>query len=417
MMLDFFISDYYPSPKVQIEGGLQLLVTNLSYSNYLGVLMVGRIQRGTIENAKQALWIGKEGKSKTFKTTSVQIYDGLGVAQVPSASAGEIVIIAGLEEANIGDTICSPDSPEALPRIEVEPPTVSVQVSVSTSPLSGREGEYLTSRRLEEFLQDATRKNVSIKYEGTSDPKVFLLKARGELQIAVVFEEIRRQGFELMIARPQVITKMEGEQLLEPFERLVLDVPTEFTGTLTQEMNTRKGKLESMLPFGETRTRLEFTIPSRGLIGYRSSFLTTTKGQGLMSSYFLGYQPHVGKMLGRINGALIADRSGKATPYALWGLLDSGRQYIAPGDEVYEGQVVGEHTRANDLNVNVCREKALNNVRSKNKDENIILPPPPERTLDWALDLIDDNEWVEVTPKNIRIRKKELSANKRSVVR
>lgn len=417
MMLDFFISDYYPSPKVQVEGGLQLLVTNLSYSNYLGVLMVGRIQRGTIENAKQALWMGKDGKTKTFKTTSVQIYDGLGVAQVQSASAGEIVIIAGLEEANIGDTICSPESPEALPRIEVEPPTVSVQVSVSTSPLSGREGEYLTSRRLEEFLQDATRKNVSIKYEGTSDPKVFLLKARGELQIAVVFEEIRRQGFELMIARPQVITKMEGEQLLEPFERLVLDVPTEFTGTLTQEMNTRKGKLESMLPFGESRTRLEFTIPSRGLIGYRSSFLTTTKGQGLMSSYFLGYQPHVGKMLGRINGALIADRAGKATPYALWGLLDSGRQYIAPGDEVYEGQVVGEHTRANDLNVNVCREKALNNVRSKNKDENIILPPPPERTLDWALDLIDDNEWVEVTPKNIRIRKKELSANKRSVVR
>jgi GTP-binding protein len=417
MMLDFFISDYYPSPKVEINGGLQLLVTNLSYSNYLGVLMVGRIQRGTIENAKQALWMGKDGKTKTFKTTSVQIYDGLGVAQVQSASAGEIVIIAGLEEANIGDTICSPESPEALPRIEVEPPTVSVQVSVSTSPLSGREGEYLTSRRLEEFLQDATRKNVSIKYEGTSDPKVFLLKARGELQIAVVFEEIRRQGFELMIARPQVITKMEGEQLLEPFERLVLDVPTEFTGTLTQEMNTRKGKLESMLPFGESRTRLEFTIPSRGLIGYRSSFLTTTKGQGLMSSYFLGYQPHVGKMLGRINGALIADRAGKATPYALWGLLDSGRQYIAPGDEVYEGQVVGEHTRANDLNVNVCREKALNNVRSKNKDENIILPPPPERTLDWALDLIDDNEWVEVTPKNIRIRKKELSANKRSVVR
>jgi GTP-binding protein len=417
MMLDFFISDYYPAPKVQVDGGLQMLVTNLSYSNYLGVLMVGRIQRGTIEQNKQCMWIGKDNKSKTFKTTSVQIYDGLGQAQVQTASAGEIVIVAGLEEANIGDTLCSPDIPEALSRIEVEPPTVSVQVSVSTSPLSGREGEYLTSRRLEEFLQDATRKNVSLKYEGTSDPKVFLLKARGELQIAVVFEEIRRQGYELMIARPQVITKEENGELLEPFERLVLDVPNDCTGTLTQEMNTRKGKLETMLPFGDTRTRMEFTIPSRGLIGYRSSFLTVTKGQGLMSSYFLGYQPHVGKMLGRINGALIADRSGKATPYALWNLLDSGKQFVAPGEDVYEGQVVGQSTRSNDLNVNVCREKALNNVRSKNKDENIILPPPPDRTLDWALDLIDDDEWVEVTPKNIRIRKKELQSNKRSVVR
>jgi GTP-binding protein len=283
--------------------------------------------------------------------------------------------------------------------------------------MSGREGEYLTSRKLEEFLLDATRKNVSLKYEPTNDPKVYILKARGELQVAVVFEEIRRAGFELMIARPQVITKEIDGQLMEPFERLVLDVPNESTGTITEKMASRKGRLEAMQPFGEGRTRMEFHVPSRGLIGYRSTFLTDTKGQGLMSSYFVGYEPHVGKMLSRQNGALISDRSGKITPYALFNLLSSGKQFVLPGEQTYEGQVVGEHTRPNDLNVNVCREKHLSSVRTAGKDENIILPPITPRTLDWALDWIAEDEWVEVTPQSIRIRKKELNQNQRSVVR
>lgn len=415
-LLDFLTSDYYPSPKVDPNGGLQMLVTNLSYSNYLGVLMVGRLQRGTINANKQALWIG-EGKPKTFKVTSVQIYEGLGQSQVESAEAGEIVIIAGLDGAEIGDTICAPDIAEALPRISVEPPTVSVQVSVNTSPMSGKEGEYLTSRRLEEFLIDAVRKNVSLKYAPTEDPKVFILKARGELQIAVVFEEIRRQGFELMIARPQVITQMDGDQLMEPFERVVLDVPNESTGSITSEMANRKGKLEAMSPFGDGRTRMEFIVPSRGLIGYRSTFLTDTKGAGLMSSYFIGYQAFVGKMLARQNGALISDRAGKITPYALFNLLASGQQFVVPGEQTYEGQVVGEHTRPNDLVINVCREKHLSSVRTAGKDENVILPPVPTRTLEWGLDWIDEDEWVEVTPKNIRVRKKELNSKLRSVVR
>lgn len=416
-MLDFLISDYYPAPKVQKEGPAQLLITNLSYSNYLGSLMVGRVQRGTVYNGKQLAHIPADGKVKNFKVTSLQIFDGLGMATVESAEAGEIVIISGLEHGDIGDTLAATERPEALPRIEVEPPTVSVQVSVSTSPMSGREGEYLTSRKLEEFLIDATRKNVSLKYEATNDPKVFILKARGELQVAVVFEEIRRAGFELMIARPQVITKEVDGQLMEPFERLVLDVPNESTGAITEKMATRKGRLEAMQPFGEGRTRMEFHVPSRGLIGYRSTFLTDTKGQGLMSSYFVGYEPHVGKMLARQNGALISDRAGKITPYALFNLLASGRQFVLPGEQAYEGQVVGEHTRPNDLNVNVCREKHLSSVRTAGKDENIILPPIPPRTLDWALDWIDEDEWVEVTPKSIRIRKKELNQNQRSVVR
>jgi GTP-binding protein len=416
-LLDFLVSDYYPSPKFDKEGPAQLLVTNLSYSNYLGTLMVGRIQRGSIQNSKQLAHIGADGKVKNFKVTSLQIFDGLGMATVDSAEAGEIVIVSGLENADIGDTLAATEKPEALPRIEVEPPTVSVQVSVSTSPMSGREGEYLTSRRLEEFLLDAIRKNVSLKYEPTEDPKVFILKARGELQVAVVFEEIRRAGFELMIARPQVITKEIDGELMEPFERLVLDVPDESTGTITEKMATRKGRLEAMAPFGEGRTRMEFHVPSRGLIGYRSTFLTDTKGQGLMSSYFVGYEPHVGKMLARQNGALISDRAGKITPYALFNLLSSGKQFVLPTEQTYEGQVVGEHTRPNDLNVNVCREKHLSSVRTAGKDENVILPPIPNRTLDWALDWIDDDEWVEVTPKSIRIRKKELNQNARKVTR
>lgn len=416
-LLDFLVSDYYPSPKFDKEAPAQLLVTNLSYSNYLGSLMVGRIQRGTIYNTKQMMWIGADEKPKTFKVTSLQIFDGLGMATVDSAEAGEIVIMSGFENGDIGDTICDPQKPEALPRIEVEPPTVSVQVSVNTSPGSGKEGEYLTSRRLEEFLIDATRKNVSLKYTTTDDPKVFILKARGELQVAVVFEEIRREGYELMIARPQVITKEVDGAIHEPFERLVLDVPNESTGTITEKMAIRKGKMEAMSPFGEGRTRMEFTIPSRGLIGYRSTFLTDTKGQGLMSSYFVGYFPFVGKMLARQNGALISDRAGKITPYALFNLLSSGRQFVLPGEQSYEGQVVGEHIRPNDLNINVCREKHLSSVRTAGKDENIILPPIQPRTLDWALDWIDEDEWVEVTPACIRIRKKQLKQNDRTVIR
>ena len=416
-MLDFFVSEYYPDPVVDKNGPAQLLVTNLTYSNYLGSLMVGRVQRGVVYNNKQIAHIPADGKVKVFKVTSLQIFEGLGMSNVESAEAGEIVIISGLENGDIGDTLASVEKPEVLPRIEVEPPTVSVQVSVSTSPMSGREGEYLTSRKLEEFLLDAIRKNVSLKYESTNDPKVFILKARGELQVAVVFEEIRRAGFELMIARPQVITKEIDGQLMEPFERLVLDVPNESTGAITEKMAVRKGRLEAMQPFGEGRTRMEFHVPSRGLIGYRSTFLTDTKGQGLMSSYFVGYEPHVGKMLARQNGALISDRAGKITPYALFNLLASGKQFVLPTEQTYEGQVVGEHTRPNDLNVNVCREKHLSSVRTAGKDENIILPPIPSRTLDWALDWIDDDEWVEVTPKSIRIRKKELNQNLRKVTR
>lgn len=417
-LLDFFVGGYFPEANLDKDGNLQMLVSNLSYSKYLGTLMIGRISGGTLIANKPYMWINESGKPKQIKVGKIQIFEGLGFADVPEAEAGEIVILSGVDEAKIGDTITSMNNPVALKRIDIDPPTVAVRVSVSTSPLSGQEGEYLTSRKLEEFLNEAIRKNVSLQYEPTDDPKVFVLKARGELQVAIVFEEIRRSGFELMISRPEVLMK-EGEdgEKQEPYERVVFDVPTESTGAVTEAMGTRKGVMEAMAPIGETRTRIEFKVPSRGLIGFRGEFLTSTRGEGLMSSYFLGYGPYVGKMLSRKNGALIADKAGTTTPYGLFGVLSSGAQFVKPGEKVYEGMVVGEHTRPNDLVLNVVREKHLTSVRTAGKDENISLPPTPQRTLEWALDWIDDDEWVEVTPENIRIRKKILENSKRSVKR
>ena len=416
-LLDFFIGDYFPEAQLDKDANFQLLVSNLDYSKYLGTLMIGRISAGTLIANKPYNWINETGKPKQIKVGKIQIFDGLGFKEVESADAGEIVIINGVDDAHIGDTITSMDNPVALERIEVDPPTVAVRVSVSTSPLSGQEGEYLTSRKLEEFLNEAIRKNVSLQYEATEDPKVFILKARGELQVAIVFEEIRRAGFELMIARPEVLMKEVDGKKQEPYEKVVFDVPNESTGVVTEAMGTRKGLMEAMTPIGDTRTRIEFKVPSRGLIGFRSEFLTATRGEGLMSSYFLGYGEFVGKMLARKNGALVSDKLGKCTPYALFNVLSSGEQFIKPGEKVYEGMVVGESTRPNDLVLNVCREKHLTSVRTAGKDENIVLPPVVNRTLEWALDWIDEDEWVEVTPLNIRIRKKVLKNSERSVKR
>ena len=417
-LLDFLAGDYFPDPRIAKGHGLQLLVTNLGYSNYLGVLMIGRILRGEINSNELACWCGKNGKRKDFKVRSVQIYEGLSEVNVESAQAGEIVLISGIDEAEIGDTICNRNNVELLPRITVDPPTVSIEVSVNTSPNSGREGEYLTSRKLEDYLQNACRHNVALKYGPTSDPKLFILKGRGELQMAIVFEEIRRQGYELMVGRPQVLFEKDvNGELLEPFERLVIDLPNEHTGTVIETLTKRKGAMELIQSLGDERSRMEFIIPSRGLIGYRSQFLTMTKGEGLISSYFLNYRPFAGKMLARQNGAIVADRAGKVTAYALFNLLANGKQFIVPGEIVYEGQVVGEHTRKNDMTANVVREKHLSSMRTAGKDENIILPPVTDRTLDWAISWIDDDEWCEITPKNIRIRKKILQNNMRSLIR
>lgn len=415
-ILDLMVSDYYPSPRVVEGPELQLLVTSLGYSPYLGQQAIGRILRGTVKKNGQYTLIAKN-KLKNFKVTAIEVFDRLGRAQVDEAEAGEIVILSGLDEVHIGDTISAVDKQEALPRVEVEPPTVSVHVSVNTSPSSGKDGEYLTSRKLEEFLNEVCRQNVALKYEGTEDSKVFILKGRGELQLGIVFEELRRKGFEFMVSRPEVLFQEDGDTKTEPFEKVVMDIPQDCTGPITEKLSIRKGIMEGMVPMGENRIRMEFIIPSRGLIGYRTVFLTDTRGEGIMSSYFLGYRPWVGPMLARNCGAIISDRMGKATSYALFNLISSGRQFITPGMEVYEGMVIGEHTRINDINVNPAKEKQLTNVRTKNKDENVILPPVPPMTLDFALDWIDSDEWVEVTPSYVRIRKKVMQQNLRSVVR
>ncbi|MFG1499999.1 translational GTPase TypA [Halobacteriovorax sp. XZX-3] len=415
-VLDFMVSDYFPEPKQDIDSPLQLLVSNLTYSKFLGQQFVGRIHQGTIVKNQQFTCIG-DGKSKNFKVSNIQTYSGLQTVEVNEAHAGEIVICAGIEEVHIGDTITPTTAQNPLERIEVEPPTVAVNVSVSTSPMSGQEGEYLTSRKLEEFLQDACRLNVALQYEGTDDAKVYKLKGRGELQIAIVFEELRRKGFELMVSRPEVLFQDIDGQKHEPYELAVLDVPDDFTGVVTEKLSIRKGIMSSMMPIGEGRTRIEFEIPSRGLIGYRGAFMTDTRGEGILSTEFLGYRPFAGEMLARQNGAIISDRAGKVTGYAVFNLLNNGEFFVEPGDMVYEGMVIGESKKENDANVNICRGKQLTSVRTAGKDENIILPPVRPRTLEWALDWIDNDEWVEVTPQNIRIRKKELAANKRSVVR
>ncbi|OUR98733.1 GTP-binding protein TypA [Halobacteriovorax marinus] len=417
-ILDFIVSDFYPEPQVEEGDDLRLLVTNLSYSEYKGPLFVGRIGKGTIRKNQNFTRCDRDQKNKSFKVSSIQIYDKIGFKEVDSASAGEIVIIAGSTESEIGDTICSTTAINPLPRIEVEPPTVSVNVSVNTSPNSGQEGDYLTSRKLEELLQESCRLNVALKYEHTEDPKVLKLKGRGELQLAIVFEQIRRKGFELMISRPEVLFKTdENGEKTEPYENVVVDIPSDCTGPITEKLSIRKGIMGNMMPIGESRTRVEFRIPSRGLIGYRSTFLTDTRGEGLISSEFLGYDKFAGIMLSRQNGAIISDRAGKITPYALFNLLNNGKMYVVPGDKCYEGMVIGEHNKVNDTNVNCVREKHLAAMRTAGKDVNIVLPPVQQKTLEWAMDWIDDDEWVEVTPLNIRVRKKVLPANKRSVLR
>ncbi|KAB8032010.1 translational GTPase TypA [Fluviispira multicolorata] len=412
------VLEHVPPPRVQLEGGAQFLINNLSYNNFLGRLAIGRIERGTLTANQNIVLINKEGKQQQAKIIKVRAYRGLEQTDVESVSAGDIAILAtGLNDLAIGDTIADATNPEALPRIEVDPPTVGVEVSVNTSPMAGREGTYLTSSKLGEFLLKEAMNNVALKIENTDSPEVFILKARGELQVAIVMENLRRAGGECMVARPKVITKKEKGETLEPVERVVLDVPDASVGSVTEKLSIRKGRLENMQAFNNGRTRIEFSIPTRGLLGYRSTFLTDTKGEGLMSSYFEGWETNRGSFLSRVNGALVADRSGKTTEYALSGLEERGRLFVGAGEEVYEGMIVGEHNRDSNLDVNAVREKKLTNMRASGSDDSTKLSPVTRMSLETALDWVEDDDWIEITPKNIRIRKRTLASNQRSVSR
>ena len=406
-----------PAPSVkQDKPNLQMLINNLSYNSYLGRLAIGRVERGTISTNQNIVLLGKEGKPQTAKAVKIRGYKGLEQVDVDSVSAGDIAIIAtGLTDMNIGDTIADALEPEALPRIQVDPPTVHVEVSVNTSPMAGREGTYLTSRKLLEFMQKEAMHNVALGVEETDSPEVFILKARGELQISVVMENLRRQGGECMVARPKVVTRVQDGKNVEPVERVVADIPETCVGIVTEKLSLRKGRLLHMESSNNGRTRLEFSIPTRGLLGYRSVFMTDTKGEGLISSYFDGWEENRGYFAARNNGALVADRTGKTTEYALHNLEERGSLFVTAGEDVYEGMIIGENSRDSNMDVNAVREKKLTNVRAAGSDESTKLSPITKPTLETALDWIDDDEWIEITPKSIRIRKRVLAATHRSV--
>ncbi|MDL1871107.1 translational GTPase TypA [Deltaproteobacteria bacterium PRO3] len=402
-----------PAPGYDPAEPFQMLVTNLGYSDYLGRLAIGRVFQGTAKKNDSLTCIGKDGQAKALKVSNLQTYEGLKFQEVDQVEPGDIVILSGIEDVAIGDTICTVAQPKALKRLVVDEPTVAMKFMINTSPFSGREGKFVQSRKILERLQKETLHNVALRVEEGETPDSFLVKGRGEFQMAILIETMRREGFELAVGRPQIIFKEEGGVQLEPIEHLFVDIPEDFMGVITEKLSMRQGRMINMVNHGTGRIRLEFSIPSRGLIGYRNEFLTDTKGVGLMNSYLSGYEPLRGEIKSRVSGSLVCDRMGESVPYALFHLEPRGVLFIGPGVPVYEGMIIGEHNRDNDLNVNPCKEKKLTNMRAAGKDENVILTPVLPMTLERAIEFIKDDELVEVTPKNIRLRKTILPANQR----
>lgn len=406
-----------PCPTYDASQPFQMLVANLSYSEYLGRLAIGRIFHGTAKRNEEMACMKADGKALPLKIAKMQVYQGAGFEEVASADAGDIAILAGIEDVEIGDTITTRADPRALKRIMVDEPTISMKFCTNTSPFAGRDGKVIQSRKLAERLEREALTNVALQVEGSPDGDSFVVKGRGEFQMAILVETIRREGQELAIGRPQIIFKEKDGKRFEPIEHLFIDCGDTFMGVVTEKLSQRKARLLNMVNHGTGRIRLEFSIPSRGLIGYRTEFLTDTKGTGLMNSYLLGYEEHRGEIPARQTGSLVSDRTGVTTPYAIFHLEPRGKIIIQPGDQVYEGMVVGEHNRENDLNVNICRAKKLTNIRAAGRDENIILTPVTPMNLEQAIEFIQDDEMIEVTPKTIRIRKIMLDSSKRSANR
>lgn len=405
-----------PSPEGKGDGILQLLVTNIDYNDYVGRLAIGRIFSGTVKVGDAVAMINGNSDAVKTKITSIYTFQGLERMEAKEASVGDIIALAGIEGINIGDTITDIEMPMPLPRIKVDEPTISMVFSVNTSPFSGKEGKFVTSRNIRERLEKELLYNVSIKvdFDNTDSFKVM---GRGELQLAIIIEMMRREGYELSVSMPETITKEINGVLHEPMELLVIDVPEEFVGIVTQQVGMRKGRMQKMQRDHSSgahgRVRLEFRIPSRGLIGFRSQFLTDTKGTGLLNHLFNGYEQWHGPMSKRQTGALVADRAGKSTTYALFNLQPRGLLFIRENTPVYEGMIIGENSRDNDLDVNVTKEKKLTNMRASGSDDTIQLIPPRILNLEQALEFIKEDELVEVTPQSIRLRKKVLEANKR----
>ncbi len=402
-----------PPPVADTAATLQILVTNIDYNDYVGRLAIGRVFAGTLRQGDPIAIVSNDGTIVKTKASALYTFNGLQREEVREVLAGEIVALAGVEGVNIGDTITDAEDPRPLPRITVDEPTISMVFSVNTSPFAGREGRYVTSRNLRERLEKELLYNVAIRVE-FSEADSFKVMGRGELQLAILIEMMRREGYELSVSMPETITKTINGQLYEPFELLVIDIPEEFIGVVSQQIGMRKGKMTKMQNNGHGRVRLEYRIPSRGLIGFRSQFLTDTKGTGLLNHLFDGYEPWQGPMSKRQTGALVADRPGKTTTYALFHLQPRGTLFVAENTNVYEGMIVGENSRPNDLDVNVTKEKRLTNIRAAGSDDMMQLVPPRLLSLEQALEFIKEDELVEVTPKSVRLRKKILEAQRRA---
>ena len=401
-------------PVADMNGPLQMQMSQLDYNSYVGVIGIGRITRGSVKPNQQVTIIGADGKSRNGKIGQVQGYLGLQRLDVSSGDAGDIVAITGLGELKISDTVCCPSAVDALPPLSVDEPTVIMTFQVNNSPFAGKEGKYVTSRNIHERLQTELIHNVALKVEETSDPDKFRVSGRGELHLGILIENMRREGYELAVSRPEVILKQVDGVTHEPFETVTIDVQEQHQGTIMEQIGTRKGELTNMSPDGKGRVRLDFMIPSRGLIGFQTDFMTMTSGSGLMYHTFDHYGPHKGGEIGqRKNGVLIANATGKALTNALFNLQSRGRLFIGHGVEVYEGMVIGIHTRENDLTVNALKGKQLTNVRASGTDEAQSLVPPIVMSLEQALEFIDNDELVEVTPLSTRIRKKLLTENLR----
>ena len=415
-LLDLII-EKIPAPAYDPEEPFQMLVSDLGYSDYLGRLAIGKIVNGRVQSNDSLVCIDDQGHHNPLKVTRLQTYQGLTFSEASEVDPGDIIVLSGIEDVKIGDTICNRNFPKALKRITVDEPTVSMEFSINNSPFSGKEGKYVQSSKIRERLFKETLMNVGIKVEETDNKEVFVVKGRGEFQMAILIETMRREGFELCVGRPRVIFKHKDGKQLEPIERFFVDCDESFMGIVTEKLSNRKGKMINLVNNGKGRVRIEFSVPSRSLIGYRDEFLTDTKGTGIMNSYFFGYEEYRGDFPTRFTGSIVSDRQGTAVPYALFNLEPRGQLCVVAGTPVYEGMIVGEHNRDNDINVNVCKEKKLTNMRASGKDDHVLLSPVKPMTLERAIHFIRDDEMVEVTPKSIRLRKTILEAHKRHTIR
>jgi len=411
------ILEYVPAPGGDMDAPLQLLVSSIDYDDYIGRIAIGRIERGVITRDQQAVICKRDGSIQNVKISTLQSFLGLKRINIESATIGDIVAVSGISDITIGETICSKDKPEPIPFVDIDEPTISMYFLVNNSPFAGKEGTYVTSRHLRERLYKEVESNISMRVEDTDSPDTFKVSGRGELHLSILIETMRREGYEFQVSKPEVITIERDGEILEPMEYLVVDIPEEYMGSVMEKLGARKGEMVNMHNTGQGSVRLEYRIPSRGLIGYRSEFLTDTRGNGIMNHVFNGYEPWKGEIRKRTRGALVAWETGESVTYGLFNAQERGSLFIGPGVPVYEGMIVGECSRNEDITINVCKKKHVTNMRASGSDEALKLVPPINMTLEKCLEFIEDDELIEITPKSIRLRKKILNTEQRAKVR